>query len=264
MAQRSPLSKPILGSAIIVYTLLALPMLVIVAASFTETQTIEFPPYGFTWHWYGAIFDDTDLVDGVILSAEIALGAAAGAAVLGTLGALFLARTGGAKRELLQSFFLAPLAVPHVLTGLAFLMTFSIVGLVNAVGLCLAHIVICMPYVVRSVLSMLMSSDPSLPRAAAVLGASPFRSLLYVTLPMVRPAIVSGAVFAFLVSFNNVSISMFVASPQTATLPVVIFNRVDYVPNPSVVAIAALMILATFVILLVLDKAFSLFRGMFG
>jgi putative spermidine/putrescine transport system permease protein len=66
------------------------------------------------------------------------------------------------------------------------------------------------------------------------------------------------------VSFNNVSISMFVSSPQTATLPVVIFNRVDYVPNPSVVAIAALMILATFVILLVLDKAFSLFRGMFG
>jgi putative spermidine/putrescine transport system permease protein len=132
------------------------------------------------------------------------------------------------------------------------------------VGLCLAHIVICMPYVVRSVLSMLMSSDPSLPRAAAVLGASPARSLFYVTLPMVRPAIVSGAVFAFLVSFNNVSISMFVSSPQTATLPVVIFNRVDYVPNPSVVAIAALMILATFVILLVLDKAFSLFRGMFG
>lgn len=264
MAQRSPVSTPVRVSAFIVYALLALPMVVMIAASFTRTQTVEFPPRGFTWHWYSAIFEDADLVNGVILSAEIAIGAAAGAALLGTFGALFLARTGGARREVLQTFFLAPLAIPHVLTGVAFLMTFSLVGLVNAAGLCLAHIVICMPYVVRSVLSMLMSSDPSLPRAAAVLGASPFRTLWYVTLPMVRPAIVSGAVFAFLVSFNNVSISMFVASPRTATLPVVIFNRVDYVPNPSVVAIAALMILATFVILLVLDKAFSLFRTMFG
>jgi putative spermidine/putrescine transport system permease protein len=264
MAQRSPLSATVLISAVVVYVLLALPMLVMIAASFTQAQTVEFPPHGFTWHWYAAIFDDADLVNGVILSAEIALAAAAGAAVLGTLGALYLARTGGTRRELLQSFFLAPLTIPHVLTGLAFLMTFSIIGLVNAVGLCLAHIVICMPYVVRSVLSMLMSSDPSLPRAAAVLGANPFRTLVHVTLPMVRPAIVSGAVFAFLVSFNNVSISMLVASPDTATLPVVIFNRVDYVPNPSVVAIAALMILATFIVLLVLDKAFSLFRAMFG
>jgi putative spermidine/putrescine transport system permease protein len=264
MAEKSPLSAPVVGAAIIVYALLALPMLVMISASFTQTQTIQFPPHGFTLKWYGAVFDDWDMMNGVVLSAKIAAGAALGAAVLGTLGALFLSRTGGGKRELFQSFFLAPLTIPHVLIGLAFLMTFSNIGLISGVGLCIAHVVICTPYMVRSVLSMLMSSDPALPRAAAVLGANPFRTFIHVTLPTVRPAIVSGAVFAFLVSFNNVSISMFVSSPRTATLPVVIFNRIDYVPNPSVVAIAALMILATFVILLVLDKAFSLFRAMFG
>jgi putative spermidine/putrescine transport system permease protein len=264
MAEKPPLSVPVVVSATITYALLALPMFVMISASFTQTQTIQFPPRGFSLQWYGAIFSDWDMMNGVMLSAKIAIGAALGAALLGTLGALFLSRTGGGKRELFQSFFLAPLTIPHVLIGLAFLMTFSSVGLISAVGLCLAHVVICTPYVVRSVLSMLMSSDPALPRAAAVLGASPLRTFLHVTLPTLRPAIISGAVFAFLVSFNNVSISMFVSSPRTATLPVVIFNRIDYVPNPSVVAIAALMILTTFIILLALDKAFSLFRAMFG
>jgi putative spermidine/putrescine transport system permease protein len=264
MAEKSPLSVPVVVSATIVYVLLALPMLVMISASFTQTQTIQFPPRGFGLQWYGAIFGDWDLMNGVMLSAKIAIGASLGAATLGTLGALFLSRTDGGKREFFQSFFLAPLTIPHVLIGLAFLMTFSSVGLISAVGLCIAHVVICTPYVVRSVLSMLMSSDPALPRAAAVLGANPLRTFLHVTLPTVRPGIISGAVFAFLVSFNNVSISMFVSSPRTATLPVVIFNRIDYVPNPSVVAMATLMILTTFIILLALDKAFSLFRAMFG
>jgi putative spermidine/putrescine transport system permease protein len=264
MAQRSSLSASVSAAAVVVYVLLALPMLVMISASFTRTETIEFPPRGFTTHWYGAIFEDWDLMSGAALSARIALGAALGAALLGTLGALFLSRTGGSKRELFQSFFLAPLTIPHVLIGLAFLMTFSSLGLINSAGLCLAHIVICTPYVLRSVLSMLMSGDQSLSRAAAVLGANPFRTFVHVTLPSIRPAIVSGAVFAFLVSFNNVSISMFVSSARTATLPVVIFNRIDYVPNPSVIAVSSLMILATSIILLALDKAFSLFRGMFG
>jgi putative spermidine/putrescine transport system permease protein len=264
VAQKPSLSIAVRLLAVVGYAFLVLPMIVMVGASVTESQTIQFPPRGFSLRWYGAIFGDSDIVNGVILSAEVALGAALGAAILGTLGALFLARTSDRKRELFQSFFLAPVTMPHVLIGLAFLMTFSSFGLINTFGLCLAHIVICTPYVIRSVLSMLASSDPSLPRAAAVLGANPLKTFFHVILPGIRPAIASGAVFAFLVSFNNVSISMFVSSPRTATLPVVIFNRIDYVPNPSVVAVAALMILVTVVILLVLDRAFSLFRAMFG
>jgi putative spermidine/putrescine transport system permease protein len=247
-----------------IYALLILPMGVMVSASFTAGQSIEFPPRGFSLQWYGAIFSDRELVNGALLSLQIAAVASISAAALGTLGALFLSRAEGAVREGFQTYFLAPLTIPHVLIGLAFLMTFSSLGLINAVGLCLAHIVICTPYVIRTVLSMLMASDPSLPRAAAVFGASPINTLLHITLPMVRPGIISGAVFAFLVSFNNVSISLFVSSPRVASLPVVIFNRIDYVPNPSVVAIASLMILTTFVVLILLDKLFSLFRTMFG
>jgi putative spermidine/putrescine transport system permease protein len=93
MAQRSPLSVPVFAAAFVVYVLLALPMLVMISASFTQTQTIEFPPRGFTIHWYAAIFEDFDLMNGALLSAKIAIGAALGAALLGTLGALFLART---------------------------------------------------------------------------------------------------------------------------------------------------------------------------
>jgi putative spermidine/putrescine transport system permease protein len=264
MAEKHKVGVPVLVCAIVTYVLLILPMFVTIAASLTETQTVRFPPRGITLRWYGEFFQDWELMSGFILSAQIAACAALAACVLGTLGALYLSRAQGPKRELFQSFALAPLTIPHVLIGLAFLMTFSSFGLINAVGLGIAHVVICTPYVVRSVLSMLMSSDPALPRAAAVLGASPVRTLIHVTLPTVRPGIISGAVFAFLVSFNNVSISMFVSSPRTATLPVVIFNRIDYVPNPSVVAVAALIILATTLILLALDKAFALFRTMFG
>lgn len=264
MAEERKVSPLVLICALVTYVLLILPMFVTVAASFTETQTVQFPPHGFTFRWYGEFLGDWELMNGLMLSAKIAACAALSASVLGTLGALYLSRAEGARRELFQSFALAPLTIPHVLIGLAFLMTFSSFGLINAVGLGIAHVVICTPYVIRSVLSMLLSSDPALPRAAAVLGASPLRALIHVTLPTVRPGIISGAVFAFLVSFNNVSISMFVSSARTATLPVVIFNRIDYVPNPSIVAVAALIILATTVMLLLLDKMFSLFRTMFG
>ncbi|MFG1361383.1 ABC transporter permease [Xanthobacter pseudotagetidis] len=264
MAEKPALSPSVVLICVVVYALFILPMFVTVAASFTQTQTVQFPPRGFTLHWYGEILNDRELMDGMALSAVIALCAAVAASVLGTLGALYLARADGVRRELFQSLALAPLTIPHVLIGLAFLMTFSSLGLINAYGLALAHVVICLPYVTRSVLSILMAGDASLPRAAAVLGASPIRTLIHVTLPSVRPGIISGAVFAYLVSFNNVSISMFVSSPRTATLPVVIFNRIDYVPNPSIVAVAALMILATSLVLLALDKAFALFRTMFG
>ena len=249
--------------AVPAYFMLAIPIMVVVASSFSETTYIVFPPKGFTLRWYGEIAGDAAMISGVVLSAQVATVAALCAALLGTSGALYLARSQGRSHDLLQAFFLTPLTIPNVVIGLALLIVFSRVGLVSFTGLAIGHTIVTIPYVVRTVLSSLLNSDRQLPRAAAVLGARPWQTFWYVTLPIVRPGMLASAVFAFLVSFNNITLSIFVAAPGTATLPVVLFNRVAYVPEPSVVAVSALMVVMTMVILLALDRSLSLFRSMF-
>lgn len=249
--------------ACIMYVLLALPIVVVVASSFTTSNYIQFPPAGFTFRWYGEILKDDALMSGIALSLEVALATAVCAATLGTSGALYLAQRHGRLRDAAQAFFLTPLTIPNVIIGLSLLVVFSRLGLISFLGLVIGHTIVTIPYVVRTVLSSLQHSDQQLPRAAAVLGARPWQSFLYVTLPLIRPGIVASAVFVFLVSFNNITISIFVAAPGTATLPVVLFNKVAYVPQPTVVAVSALMVGATLAILLVLDRSFSLFRSMF-
>lgn len=250
-------------AAWIAYALLAIPIAVVVASSFTESTYIVFPPKGFTLRWYGEIANDSSLMSGMALSVQVAAVAAVAAALLGTTGALFLARAQGRVRDWAQAFFLTPLTIPNVVIGLSLLIVFSRVGLVSFTGLAIGHTIVTIPYVVRTVLSSLLNSDRQLPKAAAVLGARPWQVFLHVTLPIVRPGMLASAVFAFLVSFNNITISIFVAAPGTATLPVVLFNKVAYVPEPTVVAVSAIMVAVTIVILLALDRSLSLFRSMF-
>lgn len=249
--------------AFVGYGALAVPILVVVASSFTTSNYIQFPPIGFTLHWYAEIPKDDALMSGIALSVRVAAVTAVCAALLGTSGALYLGKTQGRMRDLAQSFFLTPLTIPNVVIGLSLLVVFSRFGLVSFLGLVIGHTIVTVPYVVRTVLSSLLNSDRQLPKAASILGARPWQVFLYVTLPIVRPGILASAVFAFLVSFNNITISIFVAAPGTATLPVVLFNKVAYVPEPTVVAVSTLMVAMTTAILLALDRSLSLFRSMF-
>ncbi|MBX3513178.1 MAG: ABC transporter permease [Xanthobacteraceae bacterium] len=249
--------------AFIIYAIIIAPVLMVVGASFTETRFIAFPPQGFTLDWYWRALNDRALMGGLWLSVTIALTAVGISTVLGTMAAIYLARPKAFGGAVLSSFFLAPLNVPAVMTAFALLLAFTRWGLINWYGLVAAHVVLTLPYVVRSVLVSLAGLDSSIQRAAGILGASPLRVFWHVTLPLIRPGVVAGAIFSFLISFNNVPVSVFISSPGSAPLPVVLFNRMQWLAEPSVAAAATIAIVATISTMLILERRFSFYQSMF-
>lgn len=249
--------------AYLVYVVIVIPVLMVVGASFTQTRYIAFPPQGFTLKWYAAALADNALMGGLWLSITVAAASVLLAVGLGTAAALYIARSAARMRQALSSYFLAPLNVPAVMTAFALLLAFTQWKLINWWGLVIAHVVLTLPYIVRSVLVSLAGHDGSVERAASVLGASPLRVFWHVTLPLIRPGVVAGATFAFLISFNNVPVSVFIAAPGSAPLPVVFFNRMQWLAEPSVAAAASLTIVATIAAMLVLERKFSFYRSMF-
>lgn len=249
--------------AYVVYAIIVLPVVMVIGASFTQTRYITFPPKGLTLRWYSEAYADSALMGGLLMSIHVAVVSVALAVVLGTMASLYIARPDARWRQALSSFFLAPLNVPSVMTAFALLLAFTDWHLINWWGLVIAHVVLTLPYIVRSVLVSLAGQDNAVQRAAAILGANPLRVFWYITLPLIRPGVLAGATFAFLISFNNVPISVFLAAPGSAPLPVVLFNRMQWLAEPSVAAAATLTIVATIVTMLVLEKKFSFHRSMF-
>ncbi len=250
-------------AAILTYIVIAVPLVMVIGSSFTETRYITFPPQGLTLDWYRAAVADPGLMGGLLLSAWIAVASVALSLVLGTLGALYLSKSAGLAKEICASFFLAPLNVPAVMTAFALLLAFTQWHLINEWGLIIAHAVLTLPYIVRSTLVSLAGQDPAVARAASILGASPWRVFRHITLPLIKPGLIAGGTFAFLISFNNVPISVFLASPGSAPLPVVLFNRMQWLAEPSVAAAATLTVVTTLVAMLILERKFSFYKTLF-
>jgi putrescine transport system permease protein len=208
-----------------------------------------------TLKWYFELFNDRPVLQAAWLSIRIAAIAATGAVVLGTLAGLVLARFGPFRgRALLQGLSTAPLVMPEVITGLSLLLLFvSLEQLLQALfgwqldrgmlTITLAHITFTMAYVTVVVQSRLSSFDDSLEEAALDLGAKPARVFFKITLPLIMPAILSGWLLAFTLSWDDVVVSQFVAGPGANTLPMVIYSKVRLGVSPSVNALATLMVL---------------------
>jgi putrescine transport system permease protein len=208
-----------------------------------------------TVKWYGALFHDRPVLQAAWLSIRVAAMTASGAVVLGTLAGLVLARFGPFRgRALLQGLTTAPLVMPEVITGLSMLLLFvSLEQLFQhllgwqfdrgIVTITLAHITFTMAYVTVVVQSRLASFDDSLEEAALDLGAKPARVFFRITLPLIMPAILSGWLLAFTLSWDDVVVSQFVAGPGSNTLPMLIYSKVRLGVNPSINALATIMVL---------------------
>lgn len=257
------ISKLLKYTAFLGYGIILIPTIFVIGSSITATNYIVFPPQGLSLKWYDAAITDRYLLAGLRLSLEVGLASVLISSILATMAALYLTRPAAVGRQLFSTYFLAPLNVPSVMTAFALLLVFTSWGLINTVGLIIAHVVLTFPYILRTVVTSLTGSDRSIGQAAAILGANPWRVFWRVTLPVIRPGIISGAMFAFLVSFNNVVISVFIASPGTSTLPVVLFNRMEWLAQPSVAAAASSIVILTIVIMLILDRKFGLFQSLF-
>ncbi len=245
--------------AVIVF--LQLPVLVVVLAAFSTTSYLTIPPQGWTLAWFAKVLSDPAWLSAIRMSLFLAFGATAIALALGTAAAYAIARRMVPGADALTALVMAPLVMPSVVIGVALLQFYALTGLRGSIiGLLMAHVVITVPYIVRAALTSLAGLDGALEEAARVLGATGLEAFRLVTLPLIRPGLVAGALFAFITSLDNVPVTIFLISARQTTLPVLIFSSVEMGVDPSVAAISTLLIIATGGILLLAERRFGFHR----
>lgn len=232
------------------FAFLYVPILSMVLFSFNESKLVTVWA-GFSTKWYAALFNNEQMLDAARLSLQIASVNATGAVILGTVAGLVLARFGRFKgRTILSGMTTAPLVMPEVITGLSLLLLF--VAMEQAFGwpqgrgvttITLAHITFSMAYVTVVVQSRLTTFDESLEEAAMDLGARPVKVFFVITLPIILPAIISGWLLAFTLSWDDLVITSFVSGPGSTTLPMLIFSKVRLGVSPEINALATIMVL---------------------
>jgi putative spermidine/putrescine transport system permease protein len=238
--------------ALTVFYLLA-PSLVIIPMSFTQARILSFPPEGFSFQWYQRMFTDPQWAAGIQHSAQVATLTAIVATVLGTLAALGLTRGRFPGRTLVNALALSPLIVPVVVIAIgmfALFVQWRIAG--SLVGLVVAHTALALPFVIVNVGTSLRTMDRNLELAAANLGADPRRSFLHITLPLILPGVLAGAIFSFITSWDEVVVAIFMTSARYRTLPVEMWEQVRQVVDPTVAAVATTLLVVTTALLLIL------------
>lgn len=233
---------------------LTLPLLIIVATSFTETEFLAFPPVGFTFRWYGEFLKDSSYLTSIWTSVSIAGMATLLAVVVGILAALVVSRSELKGRRVINAVFIAPLILPTIVIGAALLQYANALGFARSfVALMVGHTVIVVPYVLRTVLASLERFDQSLEEASYDLGGNALSTFFLVTLPIIKPGLVAGALFAFIISWINVELSIFNATADLMPIPVKLFNYVQYAVDPMLAAVSATTIYVAILAVIVLD-----------
>jgi putative spermidine/putrescine transport system permease protein len=241
------------------FTFLLLPIALAVIVSFDSKAFPGFPMAGFSLRWYYRVWEYKPFVDSLIVSIELALASAAVAAVIAIPGALALARSRHWAADALSTFLLSPLSMPMIVLGLAQLYYLSALGFgISFLALLVAHTAVGIPYLFRTVLGVYRGLGPDYEEAAAILGANRWNTFRHVTLPLIRPGIFAGAMFAVLVSFENLPISFFFGSATTNTLPVVMLSYLENQFDPSIAAISTIQMLLAFAALLVVERIYGL------
>jgi putative spermidine/putrescine transport system permease protein len=229
---------------------LVLPLFIVVPLGFSASPYLEFPPAGFSLRWYARYFDSAKWMAATGLSAQIAVGTTALALALGVPAAFGLVRRTFRGKGVLLAFFMAPIIVPYIITAIAVYFLFARLGLVgHPLGLLAAHTLLAVPKVVVIVAAALKGFDRTLERASMSLGAGPWTTFYRVTYPGIRPAVVTAALFAFLTSFDELILSMFITGPTAVTLPKLMWDAVRLEIDPTIAAASSLLIAVAVLVL---------------
>ena len=240
---------------------MTLPTLVVVVASVNSTAILSFPPQGLSLRWYENALTYPQFRRAALNSLIVTAASAALALPIGTAAALALVRYPVRLRGLWNTALLSPLVVPGVAAGLGLLILAARLGLLaNRVVLIVAHVVLVLPFVIRSVMVSVANLDPMLERAAASLGARPWRGFRRVTLPLLRPGLFAALLFAVIVSANEFVVSLFVSTRVTEILPVAMFTYVVNYTDPTMAALSTLFVAATFAAVFLADRLLHLAR----
>ncbi len=241
--------------------LLVLPTIVVIVVSFTNGFSLKFPPPGYSLRWYYALIDAWQLHFAAWNSAVVAFWTTIISIVLGTGAALAIARSEALKAKVLDSLFMSPLVLPALAFGLSALMFFSLIGLpISPLTLIIGHVVVCVPYVVRTTVAALAQMDPVLLESSASLGASRFYSFRRITLPLIRPGILAGGFIAFMSSFDNVPVSLFLRDARTDMLPIRMWQDLEGKLDVTIAAVSGVLIVITVAMMLLMERLAGLSR----
>jgi putative spermidine/putrescine transport system permease protein len=238
----------------LVYLFLLAPVIVVLITSFGSQDYLSFPPHGFSLEWYQGVFHNQGFISGFEISVEVGAAAAAVATVIGVAAAVGLSRSRRAAR--FAGLYIGPLLVPQVVLGLALLFILAPLHLAGQyLGLVIAHLAITVPYVIRMVWTSLSTTDRSCEDAARTLGAGPWTAFRRVTLPLIRGAVVAGALLAFIVSFDDAVVSLFVADGTEQTLPLQILSYIQGNDDPQIAALSTLLLILSIVFIAAVERA---------
>jgi mannopine transport system permease protein len=228
------------GYAVLVFLLL--PTMLVVPMSFGTNPYLEFPPTGFSLRWYEAYFNDRGWMDATLFSARIAILTSVASTLIGTLASVALVRGRLRGRSLIELFILAPVIIPTIVIAIASFLYFARLQLIgHLLAFVLAHTVLAVPYVVLSVSASLIRVDADLDLAAMGLGASRTEAFFRVTLPLILPGVISGAVFGFIISFDEAVVSFFLSGVHDKTLPRLMFENIELRLTPTIAAVSTLL-----------------------
>jgi putative spermidine/putrescine transport system permease protein len=248
---RGLFTKCVMGFVLI---FLLAPLVIVVVISFGRSSLMEFPPTEYSLRWYQTLFASSEWLSAALTSIKLGLIVTVAATVLATFTALGVWRYQGPGKAFMQALILSPLMVPVIVSGVALYYLFSVIGLIGTLtALVIAHVLLTFPYGVVVINAALERFDVRLEQAAMSCGAEPFRVFFRVTLPVIRPAIMVAALFAFLVSFDEVVMALLLSAPETMTVPKQMWDGIRFDLNP-VIAAASTILLAFSATLVVIGE----------
>ena len=231
----------------VVIIFLLFPLIIVIPISFVDSKYLQFPPKNFSFRWYENYFNDANFFISTLNSIYLGFCSSIIATIIGTMAALALSKNNFIGKKVLIGFLISPLIFPVIILGLGLYIFFSRLNLTeNFFSLIIAHSALVMPFSLVIVLTSLINFDTTLERAARVMGANAFRAFWNVTFPYIRPAVISSALFSFFISFDELVIALFI-SGKIWTLPQRIWQDLRYEIDPTIAAVASVLIMITFV-----------------
>lgn len=241
------------------------PLLIIIAVSFTDKGYISLPSNGLSLRWFKAIFEAKEIINSFWLSLGIGLTSASIAIAIAVPASLAIARYDFKGRSAIMAFFMSPLMIPQVVLGVAFLRFFNVVGLSGSfIWLAFAHVIVVLPYALRLVLASATGLGIDAENAARSLGASRWTTFRRITVPLILPGIVGGWMLSFIQSFDELTMTIFVATPGTTTLPVAMYNQITHTIDPLITSVSTVLIIGTLILMVLLDRVVGLDRVLIG
>lgn len=241
------------------FTFLAMPSIIVVAVSFTSASYAQFPPRGFSLKWFWAVFEEDTFMLGIYNSLRLAFLTIIVSNMFAIPAAMALARRNYRYGATIMSFFMSPLSLPMIVLGIGLLLFSSKLNMGLSFSFLLAgHVVITIPYAFSAVFGTYRGLEPNLEESAKVLGATNFQIFRYVILPLIKPGIIVGSIFTFIISFDNIPLSIFLTGSRSVTLPVAVLVYLQENFDPSIAALSTLQLIFVIGTLYLLQKLYSL------